>query len=174
MEQSLILLLIGTGTIATILLLYYSFRISSYCCLENTINVRLVSYNVVKPPRWSRSLASKIEYIDDTALEVVRERIEHVEKLVVEKLGAVALVSRDEDLYTTLVLKLKFATTLSKKIGIPGTLKLLFDLIYLRRLYKKASKLSSMDEKKQEYHNIIERILEHIDHVATRLEALRE
>ncbi len=173
MEQSIILLLISLGIVSTILLLYYSLKISSHCCLENIADAKLMSHSVVKPPRWSQSLASKIEYIDDTALDIVRERMKYIEELIVEKLGAVALIAKDEGFYATFILKLKFISIVSKKIGILGAIKLLIDLAYLKRLYKKASKLSGINKKKQEYHKIIERILKHIDNVAIRLEALQ-
>lgn len=131
-----------------------------------------IYHSVVKPPRWSRSLASRIEYIDDTILDIVREKMEYIEELVVRNVGAVALVTRDEDFFIALILKLRFISIASRKVGVLEAFELLLDLARLRRLYKKASKLSSIARKRQEYHKIIERILEHIDKVATKLGAL--
>ncbi len=174
MEQSLILLFIGIGAITSILILHYGTKIASYCCLENFLAVKQVSHSVVKPPRWSNCLASKVEYIDDTALDIIRERIEYVESLVIRKLGAIALVSRNEGFLTTIILRWKFIIVSSRKIGVLKTIKLLLNLIYLKRLYRKSSRLLNRGKNKQRYYDIVERILKHLDYVVTSLEALPE
>ncbi len=174
MEQSIILVMIAAGVISTIMLIYYGLKLSSYCCLENTYGSRELVSHVVKPPRWSQSLASRIEYIDDTALDIIRERIRYLEGLVSRRLGAVPLISRSEALTTAIILRFKFIVWVSKEIGLIKALRIAIALLYLKKLYRKASKLSSIDKKRKEYHDTVKEILDRIDGLIARLEALKK
>ena len=85
--EEIVLLFLPIGIVSTVLAYYYYTKMAGYCCLSFGVLEDSRREEVLKPPRWSNVLASRIEFIDETVLDILRSMIGGTESRSTTLLG---------------------------------------------------------------------------------------
>lgn len=164
-----VLVSVVIGIVSMMLLYYYYVRIAGSCCLSLKPRGNRYGATPSRPPRWSSVLAARIEYIDDTALDIIRNALRELESKCIISLG-LQLPIRGIGSPKLIGLNIKSFVRLLLRRGLPYTIGLYLRFLRLRRLYGRALRLYSTG-RLDEYRSNAVRLLEEIEATGRLVEA---